>query len=103
MTHNLRDCIRGVTGVSKAHRDGGDAAIHPFGQQRGQDIDASQGVAQTLCMGPIRGIHILFDRHAMKSTVGKGVQREDVGVERLQLRLKGLQNAGFVQAEGGLP
>ena len=103
MADNLSHGVRGFTGASEAHRHGGDAAVHPFGQQSGQYIDASQGVTHTLCICPIRGIHILLDRYAMEGAVGKGVQREDVGVERLELRLKGLQNARFVQAESGLP
>ena len=67
--------------MAKAHRHGGDAAVHPFRQQSSQDVDASQGVAHTLCMGPIRRIHILLDWYAMESTVGKCVQREHIGLE----------------------
>ena len=81
MGDDLGHGVRGFTCASKAHRHGGDAALYPFRQQSSQDIDASQGVAHTLCMGPIRRIHILLDWYAMESTVGKCVQREHIGLE----------------------
>ena len=102
MAHNLGHGVRCFAGIPKAHRHGGDAAVNTWGQQCGQYVYASQGVAHTLCMGPIGGIHVLLDRHAVEGAVGKSVQREDIGVEGLQLGLKSLQNAGFMQAESGL-
>ena len=102
MAHNLGHGVRCIASASEAHRHGGDAAVNAFGQQCGQYVNASQGIAHTLCMGPIRGIHVLLDRNPVEGAVGKSVQREDIGIERFQLRLKGLQNAGFMQAESGL-
>ena len=73
------------------NRGSGNTTFHTFGCQNIQLFEQPQGILQTFLCGPIRYMHLILYRFAMKIPIGKTVHGEYVAIFLIQPFLKFLE------------